>query len=98
MKTAALACLSFFFLLPAFAFVPLPTAYGTNELAAARMAADLNAAKQSCFYMRGKLDRMEHEIDRLETGFLILSVVIGSAGAGVCLLAARDAIRSRRAG
>lgn len=98
MKTAALACLLFFFLLPAFALVPLPSAYGTNELATMRMAADLQTTKQSYFYMRGKLDSMEHEIDRLEIGFLFISVVIGSAGVGVFLLSARDAIRRWRPG
>lgn len=98
MKTTALVCLVFFYLLPAFAFVPLPMAYGTNELATARMSADLNSTKHNYFLMSGKLSRMEHEIDRLETGFLILSIVIGSAGAGVCLLAARDAIRRWRPG
>jgi hypothetical protein len=31
--------------------------------------------------------RLEHEIDRLEMGFLGLAVLAGSAGASVCLLA-----------
>ncbi|MDR3411947.1 MAG: hypothetical protein P4L87_13555 [Formivibrio sp.] len=98
MKTAVLACLLFFIVLPAFAFVPLSPAYGTNDLATMRLAADLNATKQSYFFVSGKLNRMEREMDRLETGFLILSIVVGSAGVGVCLLSARDAIRRWRPG
>jgi hypothetical protein len=39
---------------------------------------------------------MGHEVDRLETGFVVLSIVIGSAGASVCLLAWRDAINRKR--
>jgi hypothetical protein len=98
MKTAVLACLSFFLILPASAVMLLPPACGTNDLAAIRMAADLNATKQRYIYMSGKLDRMERELDRLEIGFLILSIVTGSTGVGVCLLSARDAIRRWRSG
>jgi len=96
MKTAVLACLCFFSVLPAFGSVMLPPAYGTNDLAAMRLAADLNASKQRLFYVSGKLDRMEREMDRLETGFLILAIAVGSAGVGVCLLSARDAIKGWR--
>ena len=96
MKTAVLVFFLFFIVRPAFGFVPTFPAYGTNDLAMMRMAADLNATKQNCYDLRGRLERMGHEVDRLETGFVVLSIVIGSAGASVCLLAWRDAINKKR--
>src|SRR5215469_15675859 len=64
----------------------------TNQLAAAYTARSVNEARQQSLFLAGKMARLEHEMDRLEMGFLVLAVLAGSAGLSVCLLGIRDLV------
>jgi hypothetical protein len=90
----ALAVLVFFITTasaPAVALLPP----GTNDLAAFQLA--MEARRQNHFYyLNGKVDLLEHEVERLEIGFLAVSVLVGATGLAICLLAARDRIRARK--
>jgi hypothetical protein len=76
--------------------VALSPGAGTNDLAAIYMANNANRAWQSCYYVIGKVDRLEREVDILETGFVVLSGLLMSTVAAVCILTTRDRIRERR--
>lgn len=67
------------------------TTIALNSLAMRIQAADMNS-----MYMRGEFARMEREVNRLETGFLILVVLFVATVAAVCLLTARDRSRPYR--
>jgi hypothetical protein len=78
------------------AFVALPPGAGTNDLAEMYRVSSINAALNNGYYNIGRIDRLEREVDRLEIGFLILAVLIGSSLASLCLLATRDQIRKQK--
>jgi hypothetical protein len=42
------------------------------------------------------VDRLEQEVNRLETGFVIAAVLIGSTFSALIVLVARDRIRERK--
>jgi hypothetical protein len=76
--------------------VALLPAGGTNELAAIERANRINVEWASYYYNNGRVDRLEHEVNRLETGFVIVAVLIGSTFSALIVLAARDQIRERK--
>ena len=76
------------------AMLPAPFIAETNQ-PAAYASRSLNEARQQSLFLAGKMARLEHEMDRLEMGFLVLAVLEGSAGASVCLLAVRDLMSKR---
>jgi hypothetical protein len=96
MKTLTLILCLLLGMKAAQAFVVIPPAAGTNELAEIYRVSRINAALNNGYYYIGRIDRLEQEVDRLEAGFLILAVLIGSSLASLCLLAARDSIRKQR--
>lgn len=77
-----------------FALIPQPPA--TNGISAPGSAMNLNAPMQNYYFLNGKVERMEHEIDRLQDGFVALAVLAGAAITALCLLAARDALTKKR--
>lgn len=80
----------------ALALMALPPVNDTNKLAEIYRANSINAAWQNYYYINGRVDRLEHEVNRLESGFTILTVLIGSALMAACVLATRDRIRERK--
>jgi hypothetical protein len=78
------------------AIMVLPPTTDTNVLAAILKAESIDAALLNYSFQNGRVDRLEHEITRLETGFASMSLLIGSTAAGVCILAVRDRIQERR--
>jgi hypothetical protein len=77
----------------ALAVVMLPPAADTNQLAEIYRASSINAALNNGYYCIGRMDRLSREVDRLECGFLIAAVLIGSTFMSLSLLAVRDRIR-----
>ena len=76
-----------------FGAIPLPQTTDTNAFAAMYWANRANIASQNSYLAYGRLIRLESEVNRLETAFVCLAIVVGSSLAAVCLLAARDQIR-----
>ena len=76
--------------------VALSPAGGTNELAAIERANRINAEWANYYYRNGRVDRLEHEVNRIETGFVIVAVLIGSTFSSLIVLAARDRLRERK--
>jgi hypothetical protein len=61
-----------------------------NQPAAFYTAVSAYEARQGYYLLEGKVGRLEHEVDRLEAALLVFTVLVGSAAAALCLLAARD--------
>ncbi len=76
--------------------VALPLAGGTNELAAIERANRINVEWANYYYRNGRVDRLEQEVNRLETGFAIVAVLIGSTLSALIVLVARDRILERK--
>ena len=79
----------------AFAVMALPPAANTNRSVELH-SEHLNAAWQNYGYLSGRTARLEHDLDRLQTWLLILSVLLGSSFVSVCLLAVRDQVAKSR--
>ena len=71
----------------------LAPAGGTNESATINRPNRSEAKWRDLYYRNGRLDRLEQEVNRLENGFTVVAVLIGSTFASLCVLAARDRIR-----
>jgi len=76
--------------------VALPPVGGTNELAAIERANRINMEWANYYYRNGRVDRLEHEVNRLETGFVVVAILVGSTFSALIVLAARDQIRERK--
>ena len=79
------------------AVVALPAFGNTNELSRIHQDDSMNAIWQSHYYCVGRIDRMEHELNQLEAGFVMLAVLLGSSLLSISLLAIRDQIQKQRA-
>jgi hypothetical protein len=75
-----------------FGMLALPPACSTNEMAEIGRLNRLSSERQN-YYEFGRIDRLEHEVDRLETGFVVVDVLIGSTLVSLLVLATRDRIR-----
>jgi hypothetical protein len=73
----------------------VPFVPDTNQPAAFYTAVSANEARQRYYFLEGKVGRLEHEVDRLEAALLVFTVLVGSAAAALCLLAARDFMGKR---
>ena len=78
------------------ATVMVPPPSGTNELAAWTLSRDLESTRQGYYFLNGKIQRLEREVERLESGFVLLSIILVSTGTAICVLALRDLRRVRR--
>jgi len=76
--------------------VALPPAGGTNVLAEVERVNRINVEWASYYYNSGRIDRLEREINRVENGFVIVAVLIGSTFSALIVLFARDRIRERK--
>ena len=76
--------------------VPWPPANHTNALAEINWLNQSADRYQSHYYGNGRIARLEQEVNRLETGFAITSVLIGSTFASLFVLAVRDRISERK--
>ena len=79
------------------AVVIVPPTIGTNELALYSLANRVNAMQQRNSYADGKMDQIAHQLDRLETGFILLVVLNVGFVAAHCFRAARAKAKDRPA-
>jgi len=80
----------------ALAIVPPPPTIGTSATPDSVHSGVFNAALNSAYSNLGRVNRLEREVDRLETGFTVLAVLVGSSLASLCVLAARDHLWIRK--
>lgn len=95
MKTIVLALLIVSSALSAPAVIALPPNIGTNDIALYSLGMRVNVMQQHNGFMEGKVNRLETELNRVETGFLLLIILNVSTVAAICLLIARDKIKGR---
>ncbi len=79
------------------ALIALPPSSGTNVTEIDRLNI-INASHQRDFYFcHARIDRLQVQVNQLETGFLIVAVLLGSTLGAVVVLMIRDRIRKRAA-
>ena len=96
MKTIILILYLLLTAMTGMSMVVLPPAGGTNGLAEMERANRINVEWQNYYIRNGRIDRLERQVDRLETGFLIVAVLIGSTFSALIALATRDRISDRK--
>jgi hypothetical protein len=67
----------------------------TNRVTAAYTNLKAEQAMQRYYLLEGKIGALQRDVGRLQVGFLILAVLVGSAAAALGLLVVRD-LMSRR--
>ncbi|MGA2248783.1 MAG: hypothetical protein ABSH48_27830 [Verrucomicrobiota bacterium] len=67
----------------------LPPAWGTNELAEINRMNKVISERQN-YYQISRIDRLQQVVNRLETGFVLVVILIGSTFASLPVLATRD--------
>jgi len=73
----------------------LPPLTRTNSFGEVYWANRQNTANQDYYLVYERVTRLESELNRLETEFLWLGIILGSALISICLLVSRDQIRKR---
>lgn len=86
----------------AHAFTLMPTnTYGTNidatTIALNGLASKIQSMEQSRYFYQGKIDTLEHQVNRMETTMLILVCLFVIVAVAYCMLKARDQVRAVRA-
>lgn len=72
-----------------------PLNLSSNDLALTSLTLRINAMQQRNRYFESKTNRLEREMDRLETKFLLLIILNVSVVISLCLLVARDKAKNR---
>jgi len=71
--------------------VAMPASGGANEISEINRVNQINSERQN-YYLKGRVDRLEQEVNGLETGLVIIAILTGSTFSSLFVLAARDRI------